>query len=61
MSTTPPPSPKRPSPLVEDESVCGGLDAETGAPVIRPKTSDGRADEGTVPTDPREKAPNKGT
>lgn len=55
MSTTPPP---RPSLLVEDETVCGGLDAETGAPVIKPKTPDGRADESMKPTDPRE-APKK--
>lgn len=55
MST--PPNPPRPAPLVEDETVCGGLDAETGAPVVRPKTPDGRADEATDPTDPREKSP----
>ena len=41
-------------PLVEDTSVVGGTDKETGAPVIRPKTSGGRADESVEPTDKRE-------
>jgi hypothetical protein len=50
--------PRRPTLLVEDETVVGGFDAATGAPVIRAKTPDGRADESTVPTDPRE-APKK--
>lgn len=56
MSSTPPTP--RPAPLVEDETLTGGLDAETGAPVIKPKTPDGRADESMIPTDPREKAEN---
>jgi hypothetical protein len=42
--------------IVEDESVVGGEDAQTGAPVIRPKTPDGQADESVIPTDPREAA-----
>jgi len=45
----------RPGPLVEDETVVGGYDEQTGAAVIRPKTPDGRADESTRPTDRREK------
>lgn len=45
----------KPGPIVEDTSVVGGVDAKTGAPVVRPKTPDGRADESTKPTDPREK------
>lgn len=53
------PEPKKPEkkvgPLVEDESVVGGTDAETGAPVIRPKTPDGKADRLTEATDPRER------
>jgi hypothetical protein len=51
-------TPKKPTPIVEDETMVGGTDAETGAPVIKPKTSDGRADESVRPTDPRE-APKK--
>jgi hypothetical protein len=41
--------------IVEDESVVGGVDAQTGAPVVRPKTPDHQADESTIPTDPRER------
>ena len=41
-------------PIVEDTSVVGGTDAKTGAPVIRPKTPEGKADESMRPTDPRE-------
>ena len=41
--------------LVEDESVVGGKDAETGADKVSPKTSEGQADESTEPTDPRER------
>jgi hypothetical protein len=52
----PTPTPK-PGYIVEDETVIGGTDAATGAPVIRPKTTDGRADEATKPTDPREAKP----
>lgn len=50
-----PNQPAKPKPgiLVEDETVVGGEDAN-GAPVVRPKTSDGRADEAVKPTDPRE-------
>lgn len=44
--------------LVEDETVVGGTDAETGAPVIRPKTPEGGADESVDPTDKREKPKN---
>lgn len=46
---------KRPGPLVEDESVVGGVDAATGAPVIRPKDPEGKADRMTESTDPRER------
>lgn len=42
------------TPLVEDTSVVGGVDEESGAPVIRPRTPGGRADESTCATDPRE-------
>jgi hypothetical protein len=48
------PKPK-PGILVEDTSVVGGTDRTTGAPVIRPKTSDGKADESVNPTDRRER------
>jgi len=48
---------KVPGPLVEDTSVVGGTDKETGAPVIRPKTGDGKADKLTEATDARENAP----
>lgn len=48
------PNTPKPGYIVEDETVTGGTDAATGAPVIRPKTTDGRADEATKPTDPRE-------
>lgn len=47
-----------PGPLVEDTSVVGGTDKETGAPVIKPKTPDGKCDESVDPTDKRE-APRK--
>lgn len=47
----PPPTPGL---LVEDESVIGGTDKETGAPVIKPKTPAGKADESVEPTDKRE-------
>jgi hypothetical protein len=40
--------------LVEDETQVGGTDSETGAPVIRPKTDDGQADESVTPTDTNE-------
>lgn len=43
-------------PLVEDTSVVGGTDKETGAPVIKPKTPDGKCDESMTPTDRREAA-----
>ncbi len=48
---------KVPGPLVEDTSVVGGTDKDTGAPVIRPKTPDGKADGMTEATDPSENAP----
>lgn len=51
----PTPKPKPVGPLVEDTSVVGGFDEQTGAPVIRPKTPDGKADESVQPTDRREK------
>jgi hypothetical protein len=44
--------------LVEDETVVGGTDAETGAPVIKPKTTEGQADESVTPTDTTENATN---
>ena len=40
-------------PLVEDTSVVGGVDL-SGAPVVKPRTPDGRADESMRPTDRRE-------
>jgi hypothetical protein len=46
--------PVGPAPLVEDTQSVGGVDEATGAPVIRPRTPDGKADAQTVPTDPRE-------
>ena len=40
--------------LVEDTTVVGGTDAQTRAPVIRPKNpATGQCDESTKPTDPR--------
>lgn len=45
----------KPGPLVEDASVVGGLDRQTGAPVIRPKGPDGKGDNLTETTDPRER------
>lgn len=50
-----PNTPPQQTPLVEDETVAGGVDKQTGAPVIRPKRPDGKVDEATTPTDPREK------
>jgi len=47
---------KKPGPLVEDTQVVGGTDRTTGAPVIRPKTAEGKADNLTEATDPRERA-----
>lgn len=44
---------KKIGPIVEDTTVVGGVDIH-GAPVIRPKTPDGRADESVRPTDRRE-------
>lgn len=44
----------KPGLLVEDETLVGGTDRETGAPVVRPKTPDGGADSVTEATDPRE-------
>ena len=49
----------KPGLIVEDETVSGGTDAQTGAPVIRPKNAQGRVDEATEPTDQREKAEGK--
>ena len=46
--------PPQPGLLVEDASVIGGTDKETGAPVIKPKTPSGKADESVEPTDKRE-------
>ena len=40
--------------LVEDETVVGGTDAKTGETVIKPKTTEGSADESVNPTDARE-------
>ena len=52
---------KKPTPglLVEDESVVGGTDKDSGAPVVRPKTTDGTADKLTEATDKRENAPSE--
>ncbi len=50
------PQPNKPStPLVEDTQTVGGVDKATGAPVIRPKTPEGKADRLTEATDPRER------
>jgi len=50
------PQPKKVvGPLVEDEQVVGGIDKETGAAVIRPKTAEGKADKLTEATDPNER------
>jgi len=46
---------KKGGPLVEDATVVGGTDESTGAPVIAPKTTDGKAPKGVEPTDEREK------
>ncbi len=45
-----------PGPIVEDEQTVGGIDKTTGAPVIRPKTPDGKADGVTEATDPSERS-----
>jgi hypothetical protein len=45
-----------PGPLVEDTQTVGGTDKATGAPVIRPKTADGKADKVTEATDPNERS-----
>lgn len=54
------PNPDGPKPkpglIVEDATVVGGTDADTGAPVIRPKTPEGVADDKTMPTDLNEAA-----
>lgn len=47
----------KPGPLVEDMQTVGGVDKATGAPVIRPKTPDGKADALTEATDPQENKP----
>jgi hypothetical protein len=52
----PKPNP-RPTPIVEDTQMVGGVDKTTGAPVIRPKTPEGKADRLTEATDPRENSP----
>ena len=55
MADEPKPTKPVPGPLVEDTGVVGGRDAKTGAPVIKPKTASGKADESVKPTDSREK------
>ena len=45
---------KKPGLLVEDTTVAGGVDAETGAPVVRSKDTDGKVDRLTEATDKRE-------
>lgn len=47
---------KTPGPIVEDTQSVGGTDKTTGAPVIRPKTPDGKADSMTEATDPNERS-----
>ena len=42
--------------LVEDESFVPGTDKDTGETVIKPKTTEGKADESITPTDGREEA-----
>jgi len=41
--------------IVEDETVVGGVDAQTGAPVVAPKTPQGEVSENVTATDPRER------
>ena len=52
------PKKKQPGPLVEDAGMVGGVDEDTGASKIAPKTTEGTAPEGVKPTDERE-APKK--
>jgi len=52
---TPKPNPK-PAPLVEDTQTVGGTDKATGAPVVKPKTPGGKADESVQATDPSERS-----
>lgn len=54
MSANEKPKPK-PGLLVEDSTVVGGVDKKTGAPVIKAKTTGGKADESVEPTDKNEK------
>lgn len=42
------------APLVEDTSVVGGIDRQTGQPVVRPRTPGGDGGSMTEATDPRE-------
>ena len=42
-------------PIVEDETVSGGLDAN-GRPIVESKTPDGKAPDNVHPTDPREES-----
>lgn len=42
------------APLVEDTTVVGGVDKETGQPVVRPRTPSGGGGSMTEATDPRE-------
>ncbi len=58
MTTMTQPQQNQRGPLVEDSTVVGGYD-KNGAPVIKPKTPDGKADESVKPTDKREKADKK--
>ena len=44
----------QPGLLVEDTTMAGGTDVTTGAPVVRPKGQDGKADASVKPTDIRE-------
>ncbi len=44
------------APMVEDTQTVGGVDKTTGAPVIRPKTPEGKADSVTEATDPNERS-----
>ena len=58
MNDAPPYEDDKPKsgPLVEDTQTVGGRDKKTGAPVVRPKTPEGKADKMTEATDPRERS-----
>lgn len=44
----------KPGPIVEDSTMVGGIDKETGAPVVKPKAPGGGSDSTMESTDPSE-------